>query len=460
MKGRPRTAPSSTGSGGHRAGRGTTTWGQRERLMAEMAFDRDKPPHRMSTSKFTPRKHSARTGNGLHASTRRFRSAQLKQKRNERKEERRKQRDEQARQRAEQAREKKKQLERLAAEGGEKKRRVLTPAERNLLLLFRKAVANTALTETQLFSYFDRNNSNKITFPEFDNALVKLRLGLDERDTKMLFRVLDVDGSRCITRAELSKVMALKPAIKPPKDTSPFGTGASASRRRQQRKLSGQTPRRPSACPPCAPAAESAPCPVPMRRPMPCGCGADPSQQEAEWQEAHGMKEVRQYNEERWLNSHTKAENAVRLERAKQKKELQQIKSWFHSLDDDGSGSIGLQELCTPMLALGVARHQDDVRKILENADINHNGQIEQREFVRLLMAEEKNSQMMHDTIHELEGTTDQSELSLNANVLKRQRRKLLDSLVENDSTKREEGGKVMRVVEQFYHDTGTPPPL
>ena len=82
------------------------------------------------------------------------------------------------------------------------------------------------------------------------------------------------------------------------------------------------------------------------------GCSDSGSEEEDE--DANGFKnEDLIFNPEsdlrKWLKTHGK-EHCIDFE----DKELKALREYFSSLDDDGSGSIGTDELEEPLIALGL----------------------------------------------------------------------------------------------------------
>lgn len=66
-------------------------------------------------------------------------------------------------------------------------------------------------------------------------------------------------------------------------------------------------------------------------------------------------------------------------------KERFKLKQYFSSLDEDGSGSIGIDELEDPLISLGIAESKDDVKKIIDTVDDDKSGQIEFKEFLDII---------------------------------------------------------------------------
>ena len=70
--------------------------------------------------------------------------------------------------------------------------------------------------------------------------------------------------------------------------------------------------------------------------------------------------------------------------------EIKKLKKWFNSLDADGGGSIGLEELEVPLIGLGFAENREEVKDIMNTVDEDGNGDIEFPEFLSII----KNSGM------------------------------------------------------------------
>jgi len=53
---------------------------------------------------------------------------------------------------------------------------------------------------------------------------------------------------------------------------------------------------------------------------------------------------------------------------------MRKLKECFISLDDDGSGSIGVEELEEPLIGLGFANNRADVEKMILEVDDDGSG--------------------------------------------------------------------------------------
>ena len=65
--------------------------------------------------------------------------------------------------------------------------------------------------------------------------------------------------------------------------------------------------------------------------------------------------------------------------------ELAQLRTFFNSLDDDGSGSIGVDELEDPLIALGLVDNRQAVKEIVQSVDDDGSEMIEFAEFLGIL---------------------------------------------------------------------------
>lgn len=65
-----------------------------------------------------------------------------------------------------------------------------------------------------------------------------------------------------------------------------------------------------------------------------------------------------------------------------QKKKLWE---YFRSLDDDGSESIGVEELEDPLIALGLVQDRQQVEDIINRVDDDKTGEIEFEEFLKII---------------------------------------------------------------------------
>lgn len=81
-----------------------------------------------------------------------------------------------------------------------------------------------------------------------------------------------------------------------------------------------------------------------------------------------------------WLRKHGKG-HYIDFEDDKRKK----LWEYFVSLDDDGSASIGANELEDPLIALGLVQDRQQVDEIIRKVDDDDTGEIEFQEFLKII---------------------------------------------------------------------------
>lgn len=80
--------------------------------------------------------------------------------------------------------------------------------------------------------------------------------------------------------------------------------------------------------------------------------------------------------------------------------ELKKLKECFRNLDDDGSGSIGIDELEIPLIGLGFADSREEVEEIVREVDEDGSGQIEFDEFLLIIKNSNSDSNNKTAKIH------------------------------------------------------------
>lgn len=82
----------------------------------------------------------------------------------------------------------------------------------------------------------------------------------------------------------------------------------------------------------------------------------------------------------KWLIKHGKA-HVLQFSN----EEIAKLKECFNQLDDDGSGSIGIDELEEPLIGLGLAETREDVERMVAVVDEDGSGLIEFEEFLDII---------------------------------------------------------------------------
>ncbi|KAL3667510.1 hypothetical protein V7S43_007730 [Phytophthora oleae] len=94
------------------------------------------------------------------------------------------------------------------------------------------------------------------------------------------------------------------------------------------------------------------------------------------------LEELRWF-QHRWLDKHGRNSNLKAT-----REQLALIRRWFDSLDADGSGEVGLDELEDPLVSVGLAGSRDDVQHLIEEVDVNGTGGVTFEAFLNLLYPE------------------------------------------------------------------------
>ena len=68
-----------------------------------------------------------------------------------------------------------------------------------------------------------------------------------------------------------------------------------------------------------------------------------------------------------------------------EEEELKKLRHYFMSLDGDGSGAIGVDELEDPLIALGLVNSRKEVEDIVREVDDDGTGEIEFAEFLKII---------------------------------------------------------------------------
>ncbi|CAD8084515.1 unnamed protein product [Paramecium sonneborni] len=70
--------------------------------------------------------------------------------------------------------------------------------------------------------------------------------------------------------------------------------------------------------------------------------------------------------------------------------EITELRKYFSSLDGDGSGAIGIEELEDPLIALGLVNSREEVEKIMNEVDEDGTNEIEFKEFLTIMRGVQK----------------------------------------------------------------------
>ena len=104
------------------------------------------------------------------------------------------------------------------------------------------------------------------------------------------------------------------------------------------------------------------------------------------------------------------------------------MRDCFNSLDNDGGGSIGIEELEEPLVGLGFAQDKEEVVKMISKVDDDGSGNIEFPEFLAIMngAAEEGVNVFFKEMAN---GKIGNKNLSFNVNVQNIRRKYMVDAI-------------------------------
>ncbi|CDW72928.1 ef hand family protein [Stylonychia lemnae] len=169
------------------------------------------------------------------------------------------------------------------------------------------------------------------------------------------------------------------------------------------------------------------------------------SKMERKKQFVANMQAIQDKKQRQWLIKHGKG---YLLDF--QDQQIRKLKECFGSLDGDGSGSIGIEELEEPLIGLGFADTRDEVQEMVDAVDEDGSGQIEFPEFLSIIKNSDGNEKMGKINKFFKDMTSGQlagNDLSFNLLVQKLRRDYLMDAIMSGDVKKKEFGEKILRNV-------------
>jgi hypothetical protein len=125
------------------------------------------------------------------------------------------------------------------------------------------------------------------------------------------------------------------------------------------------------------------------------------------------------------------------------------LKSYFRSLDTDGSQSIGVDELQNPLISLGIAQTVTEVQRIVDSVDEDGSGQIEFDEFLSIIKSKHGSNSGIVDffkdlTDGKLAGGKISNKLPFLHVISTIRRQKMLQGIMAAEGEKKDEGMKIL----------------
>ena len=123
------------------------------------------------------------------------------------------------------------------------------------------------------------------------------------------------------------------------------------------------------------------------------------------------------------------------------------LRRYFLAMDADGTGTITVDELLDPLIALGLAESREQVQVLFESADYDHSGHIEFGEFLKILKNGDHHSPMSDFFKEMTKGNLVQNAdiLPFNLVVSTYRRKMLLASTTHADPVIKAKADKVMK---------------
>lgn len=120
--------------------------------------------------------------------------------------------------------------------------------------------------------------------------------------------------------------------------------------------------------------------------------------------------------------------------------QIRKLKECFRSLDDDGSGSIGVDEIKGPLIGLGLVNSVDEVIKLVDLVDEDKSGMIEFGEFLDIILNKsgDGNNVIAEFFKNLTNGQYDTRGLAFSNWVLKEQRGHLLNAIKKKEEKERD----------------------
>lgn len=123
------------------------------------------------------------------------------------------------------------------------------------------------------------------------------------------------------------------------------------------------------------------------------------------------------------------------------------LRRYFLAMDADGTGTITVDELLDPLIALGLAESKEQVQVLFDNADYDHSGHIEFNEFLQILKSGDNRSPMSDFFKEMTKGNLVQNAdvLPFNLVVSTYRRKMLLASTMHADPVTKMKADRVMK---------------
>ena len=144
-------------------------------------------------------------------------------------------------------------------------------------------------------------------------------------------------------------------------------------------------------------------------------------------------------NTRKWLHKHGK-QKYIDFDTQERKK----YREIFDAMDGDGSGSIGIDELEEPFIALGLVTSREEIKEMINSIDQDGNGEIDFQEFLLIMLTIKKNDSQKDSSLFDffrdmVNGDFSKMEemepgISFKLNISQYRRKKLLEAITLDDN--------------------------
>lgn len=160
---------------------------------------------------------------------------------------------------------------------------------------------------------------------------------------------------------------------------------------------------------------------------------------------------LHKYSNNEWMKKHGKGD-FIDFD-SKQRTKIRQI---FKQLDKDGSGTLCVDELYEPLLALGLVENKQQVLKMMNKVDTNRTGLIEFDEFIKILKQNSTQNDTLVNFFKDLSDEKifdDMKDLPFNLFLLSKRRELMMQGYMGKNNTAREHGKKIMNAFAEELKD-------
>lgn len=134
-------------------------------------------------------------------------------------------------------------------------------------------------------------------------------------------------------------------------------------------------------------------------------------------------------------------------------KQITQLKKCFNSLDEDNSGSIGVEEISGPLIGLGLVNSFEEVENLVKMVDEDGSGMIEFSEFLGIVLNKngDANASIITNFFKDLtNGRYKTGVLAFPNWVLREQRTHLKNAVtLEGHDARRHKGMRIMNAIKE-----------